>query len=250
MATSAQPGPGDGTAAETAERSRIPADLAERLGDLARYLEARADVSATLQGIVDTAVDTVPGAAYAGISVIARRRVMDTPIVSAALVAEVDRAQIEFEQGPCLDALYERHTVALPDTAGEVRWPRFAARAAELGIGSMLSFQLYVLGDDLGALNLYARVPRAFDADSERVGRLFAAHAGVATATAQQVSQLRHAIDTRDLIGQAKGILMERYKLTAEQAFALLVRASQHSNTKLTEIASYLCRSGELPTGR
>ncbi|MEU4431508.1 ANTAR domain-containing protein [Nocardia rhamnosiphila] len=69
-------------------------------------------------------------------------------------------------------------------------------------------------------------------------------------ATAQQVSQLRHAIDTRDLIGQAKGILMERYKLTAEQAFALLVRASQHSNTKLTEIASYLCRSGELPTGR
>ncbi|MFQ6230783.1 GAF domain-containing protein [Nocardia sp. NPDC002869] len=109
-----------------------------------------------------------------------------------SLVAEVDRAQIEFEQGPCLDALYERHTVALPDTAGEVRWPRFAARAAALGIGSMPSFQLYVLGDDLGALNLYARVPRAFDADSERVGRLLAAHAGVAMATAQQVSQLKH----------------------------------------------------------
>lgn len=247
MATDPRAGPGEDTAREAPGRSRIPADLAERLGDLARYLESRADVTATLQGIVDTAVDTVPGAAYAGISVVARRRLMDTPIVSAAVVAEVDRAQIDVEQGPCLDALYERHTVALPDTAGEPRWPRFAARAAELGIGSMLSFQLYVLRDDLGALNLYARTPRAFGADSERVGRLFAAHAGVAMATAQQVSQLKHAIDTRDLIGQAKGILMERYKLTADQAFALLVRASQHSNTKLTEIASYLCRSGELP---
>ncbi|MET8799439.1 GAF and ANTAR domain-containing protein [Nocardia sp. NPDC004568] len=249
MAIDTRPDPGDDAAAEVSGPSRTPADLAERLGDLARYLESRADVTATLQGIVDTAVDTVPGAAYAGVSVIARRRMMETPIVSASVVSAVDRAQIEFGQGPCLTALYERHTVAMPDTASEQRWPRFAARAAELGIGSMLSFQLYVLDDDLGALNLYACASHAFGADSERVGRLFAAHAGVAMATARQVSQLKHAIDTRDLIGQAKGILMERYKLTAEQAFALLVRASQHSNTKLTEIASYLCRSGELPTG-
>ncbi|WP_433490275.1 hypothetical protein [Nocardia grenadensis] len=137
MATSTQPG--DGTS-DTAERSRIPADLAERLGGPARYLESRTDVKDTLQGIVDTAAGTVPGAAYAGISVITRRRTMETLIVSAALVEEIDRAQIEFEQGPCLNALYERHTVALPDTASEKRWPRFAARAADLGIGSMLSF--------------------------------------------------------------------------------------------------------------
>ncbi|MGW0177946.1 GAF and ANTAR domain-containing protein [Nocardia sp. NPDC003345] len=229
------------------ESSRLPADLAAQLGDLARYLESLDDGEATLQGIVDTAVQTVPGALYAGLSVVARRQAMTTPIASAELVHAVDRAQIELEQGPCLDALYKRHTVALPDTGTENRWPLFAGRAAALGVGSMLSFQLYVVGDDLGALNLYAARPHSFGADSERIGLLFAAHAAVAMAAAQQVSQLKRAIDTRDLIGQAKGILMERHKLTADQAFALLVRASQHTNTKLADIAEYLCHSGELP---
>lgn len=229
------------------ETSGASEGLAAQLGDLARYLQAQDDAEATLQGIVETAVHTVPGAAYAGVAVVARRKLMHTPAASADLVRKVDRAQIELEQGPCLAALYDERTVALPDTSSEPRWPRFAARAAELGIGSMLSFRLYVTGDDLGALNLYSPDAQAFDADSQRVGLLFAAHAAVALASAQQVTQLKQAVDTRDLIGQAKGILMERHKLTADQAFVLLVRASQHTNTKLVDIAEYLSRSGELP---
>ncbi|MFE7747103.1 GAF and ANTAR domain-containing protein [Nocardia sp. NPDC057455] len=227
--------------------SAAPGDLAARLGDLARYLQERDDVADTLRGIVDAAVQTVPGATYAGILISDKRETMHTPVATADLIHRVDRAQVDLRQGPCLDALYNERIVALPDTTDEPRWPRFAARAAELGIGSILSFQLYVTGNDLGALNLYAPAPAAFNAESEHVGSLFAAHAAVALASAQQMTQLARAIDTRDLIGQAKGILMERHKLTADQAFALLVRASQHTNTKLADIAEYLTHSGELP---
>ncbi|WP_459546850.1 GAF and ANTAR domain-containing protein [Nocardia sp. X0981] len=243
-------GPGHEPGQETTATGSSAEDLAVRLGDLARYLEAQDDVKSTLAGIVETAVHTVPGAAYAGISVFAGRKTMRTPVASADIVYRVDRAQIDTGEGPCLDVLYETHTVSLPDTSDEPRWPRFAARAAELGIGSMLSFRLYVTAQDLGALNVYSPLPRAFTPESERVGPLFAAHAAVAMASAQQVTQLEQAIDTRDLIGQAKGILMERHKLTADQAFALLVRASQHTNTKLAVIAGYLSDTGELPSPR
>ncbi|MGW4371321.1 GAF and ANTAR domain-containing protein [Nocardia takedensis] len=239
-----------GTSPPDPARAALSSDLAGRLGDLARFLQDLDDVGETLQGIVETAVHTIPGAAHAGVSVFAGRtgtRTMRTPAASDELVNQVDHAQIEFEQGPCLDALYDKRTVSLPDTSAEPRWPRFAARAAELGVASMLSFQLYVLGENLGALNLYAPRPHAFDAESERVGALFAAHAAVAMAAALEVSQLEHAVDTRDLIGQAKGILMERHKLTAEQAFALLIRTSQHTNTKIVDVADYLTHRGELP---
>ncbi len=138
-------------------------------------------------------------------------------------------------------------TVRVSDTASEDRWPEFAKRAAQLGVGSMLSFQLYVVGDNLGALNLYNREPDAFDDESEHVGLLFASHVAVAMAGAQRNEQLIRAIGTRDLIGQAKGILMERHKLTAEQAFMLLVRASQATHTKLRDIAEQLTTVGQLP---
>jgi AmiR/NasT family two-component response regulator len=110
----------------------------------------------------------------------------------------------------------------------------------------MLSFQLYVEQDNLGALNLYAHGTDAFTDESEQVGLLFATHAAVAMADAKQHQQLTRAIAVRDLIGQAKGILMERHKLTGDQAFTLLVRASQNTNTKLNEVARYLVETGEL----
>ncbi len=223
-------------------------DLAAQLGDLARHLQEQVNVEDTLQSIVESAMHTVPGAAYAGLSVVQARRTMSTPFASAELVREVDRAQIEFGQGPCMDVLYEKRTVSMPNTAREQRWPRFAARAAQLGIGSMLSFQLWVADNDLGALNLYSQAVNAFTPDSERVGVLFATHAAVAMADAQQLAQLSQAIDTRDLIGQAKGILMERHRLTSDQAFTLLIRASQHTNIKLVDIAEYLTKTGEFPT--
>jgi hypothetical protein len=116
----------------------------------------------------------------------------------------------------------------------------------ELGVRSVLSFQLYVHLDDLGALNLYSAQVDAFDDESENVGLLFAAHAAIAMAGSQKEHDLSLAVSARDVIGQAKGILMERHKITGDQAFRLLAQVSQRSNTKLGEVARYLVETGEL----
>ena len=129
----------------------------------------------------------------------------------------------------------------------EQRLPRFAAEAVRLGVLSSLSFQLFVEGDDLGALNLYARAPHAFGEESEDVGLVLAAHAAVALAGARREDHLRRAVDNRDLIGQAEGILMERHELTADQAFQVLARVSQQTNRKLVDVAEELTRTGTVP---
>jgi hypothetical protein len=148
--------------------------------------------------------------------------------------------------------VYEQQTVRLPDMTTEQRWPNFTGRTADLGVLSMLSFQLFVQKDNLGALNLYSADRNAFDDDSENVGLLFASHAAVAMSDAQQMEHLGKAIADRDIIGQAKGILMDRHKLTADQAFTVLSRASQNTNTRLIDVAHALSTTGELlpPAGR
>ncbi|HZE01127.1 MAG TPA: GAF and ANTAR domain-containing protein [Pseudonocardiaceae bacterium] len=223
--------------------------LAVQMGELARSLQQETSLRDTLQGIVAAAVDTVPGAQYAGISEVQGGREINTPAWTDELVRATDTAQYETGQGPCLSAIAVQHTVRVSDMANDDRWPEFAKRAVQRGVGSMLSLQLYVVGDNLGALNLYNREPDAFDDDSEHVGLLFASHAAVAMAGAQRRDQLNRGMGTRDLIGQAKGILMERHKLTAEQAFLLLVRASQATHTKLRDIAEQLTTVGQLPIG-
>jgi GAF domain-containing protein len=139
-----------------------------------------------------------------------RRREVETPAATDPLVNDVDQAQYETGQGPCLDAIHEQRIVRAPVLATDRRWPRFAERATAIGVRSMLSFRLYVLDGNLGALNLYALTPNAFDDESEHVGALFAAHAAIAMASAQREQNLVQAVSVRDLIGQAKGILMER----------------------------------------
>jgi hypothetical protein len=146
----------------------------------------------------------------------------------------VDQAQYETGQGPCLDSLYEQQTLRLSDICSEPRWPDFCARAGQLGVRSMLAVQLYVEGDNLGALNLHSRQVDAFSDESEQVALMFAAHAAVAVAGARAQEQMDTAVDSRDLIGQAKGILIERYKISSLEAFRLLVVASQTPTSSCT----------------
>ncbi|WP_344647716.1 GAF and ANTAR domain-containing protein [Cryptosporangium japonicum] len=213
---------------------------------VARRLQSEPTLEGTLQAIVEAAVDTVPGAGYAAISQVRRRREVYTPVATDELVLRVDQAQYDTGEGPCLDSLFEHYTVRLPTVSDEPRWPTFSARAADLGIGSMVSFQLYVNGDDLGALNLYASEPKAFTDESEQAGLLFATHAAVAMGDAQRIEHLTRALGVREVIGQARGILMERHKLTADQAFTVLVHVSQRTNVKMAEIARHLTETGEL----
>jgi GAF domain-containing protein len=240
--------------AETGERAPglqdtepIGADaLAIRLGDIARELQHKEDPDSMLAGIVHAALELVPHAAEASVSLVTGRRTIESRAASSDLPRRVDALQSETGQGPCLEASYEKRVVSVPDLSTDKRWPDFSRQAFELGARSMLSFQLFVDGDHLGALNLFGNDVGVFDAESERIGALVAAHAAVAVAGSQQVSQLTLALDTRDLIGQAKGILMERYKITAQQAFLLLSRASSELNIKLREVAEQLTVSGEM----
>jgi GAF domain-containing protein len=222
--------------------------LADRLSSLARMLEMQADLQATLDMVVRAAVATVPGAMEASISEIQRRLDVKTLAATGELPRAVDHAQYDLAEGPCLDALYHQRTVRLPDLATELRWPRFVARARELGVGSMLAVQLFVDRENLGALNLVSREVNAFDDESEHVALLFASHAAVAMSGERARGHLQAAVSTREVIGQAQGILMERFKITGEMAFHMLMLASQDSNRKLRDIADELVSTGQLPT--
>jgi GAF domain-containing protein len=230
------------------ENHRVSAVLATQLSDLARELQQENDVHAVLSGIVHAALDLIPGVANASISLVTGRKKVDSEVASGDLPRLVDALQNSTGQGPCLDAAYHERVVRVPDLSREDRWPAFCRGAVKLGARSMLSIQLFVEGDRLGALNLYGAEANAFTDESEQVGLLVAAHAAVAFADSQKISQLGEALISRQLIGQAEGILMERYKITAEQAFLLLSRVSSKSNIKLRDVAEHLASSGEIPS--
>ncbi len=223
--------------------------LAQHLAALARSLEQQDDPEATLADIVRAAIALIPGAADASISVVLGRHRVASQSASSDLPRRVDQVQDEVQQGPCLDAAYDQPVVHVPDMATEQRWPEFATRACALGAASMLSFQLHVDRDNLGALNLYAPTAHAFDEESEHVGLLFASHAAVAYAGARKLGALKRAQTSRELISQAQGILMERHKVTSDTAFRLLVQASQDTNRKLRDVAESLVGTGELAGG-
>src|SRR5215213_2359403 len=224
--------------------------LAEKLSELARSMQEEKGLEDTLTTIVHAAAETVPGADEASITAVTGRREVRTVAASGELAPAVDQAQYETGEGPCLDSLYEHETERLSDMRDCQRWPQFAARAATLGVRSMLAVQLYVQGDDLGALNLHSRHPDAFSDESEQVALMFAAHAAVSFAAAQAQEHMQTAVDRRDLIGQAKGVLIERYKISGQEAFRLLVVASQTTNIKLYDVADYLITTGELASPR
>lgn len=240
----------DGPPETSGQGGNVSGELATRLGNLARELQHEDDLETVLAGIVEAAVQLIPGAADASISLVTGRRKIVSKVASGDLPRRVDELQSSTGQGPCLDAAYDEQVVRVPDLSTETRWPAFCSGAVELGARSMLSIQLFVEGDRLGALNLFGLKPDAFDLESEQIGLLVAAHAAVAFADSQKISQLNEAVVTRQIIGQAEGILMERYKITAQQAFLVLTQASSSSNTKLREVAEHLTNSGEIPTAR
>jgi GAF domain-containing protein len=221
--------------------------LARDLSDLARQLQAESSMESLFDSIVAAALLEVDGAEYAGISVIQGRRV-HTEAASDELVEKVDELQYRAGDGPCLTSLREHITVRSTDLETETRWPGFAREASGEGVRSMLSFQLFVESDNLGALNLYATVPDAFTDDDESVGLLLAAHAAIAMKASRNNINLRAALVNRDVIGQAKGILMERLKIDQVEAFRLLSQASKRSNRKLIVIAEELTLTGDLRT--
>lgn len=221
--------------------------FAERLAEVASLLDA-GSVHETLQRIVDLAVKTIPGCEHAGVSIVHGSKIA-TPAASDAVPLRVDAIQYEVGEGPCLNAIAESQTFKTDDLAKETRWPKFSARAQEeTGVSSMLAFRLFARGHTLGALNLYSKERAAFGEEADEIGVLFAALAGAALGAAQTEEGLKIALRSRDVIGQAKGILMERHRITDDQAFEMLSRGSQRLNIRLAAVAERVARTGESPT--
>jgi len=221
--------------------------LARQLSEFARAFQAEQGVTQTLEHIVKGATASIGGADFAGVTLVTRGGAISTPAASDLVVEAIDRVQYEVRQGPCLSSAWDQATIRADDLRREERWPLSTPKATDLGVLSMMCFQLFVHQQDLGALNLYSRRPAAFDAESENDGLLFASHAAIAMVGAQREDSLTAALASRDIIGQAKGILMERHKISADVAFALLARASQHTNRKLLDVASAVAATGLEP---
>ena len=226
-------------------------ELESIVSQVALALFAAGTVQGTLQEIVDLAERAVDGCEAAGIFVEDHGTVI-TAAASSAFVMVVDQLQIDAGEGPCLDASRRNSTVYAADLIDDQRWPLFAQSAVAAGVRSVLAYPLSA--DRPSALNLYARLPAAFGATDRAQALLFATLAGLALDSAaerasegKRADNLIEALRTRELIGQAQGILMERERITSGQAFDVLRRASQHMNIKLREVAEALVETGESP---
>lgn len=223
-------------------------ELADTFAEVARCLLSEHGEKATLQRICELAVETIDACEHAGVSVMERRRIRS--IASSDAVPEaVDRIQDEVQEGPCLDALLEHEVFVTGALSQEERWPHFSSRAFEVsGIESCMSFRLHSEDETFGVINLYSKQQNAFDDDDIHLGSIFAAHAAVAFAALQKQEQFDQALENRDVIGRAKGILMARSGVSEEEAFEMLRSASQRMNRKLRDIARSIAE-GVPPSG-
>lgn len=216
------------------------------VAELSRRLAAEDDLDGLLQRIVDLGAEEIDRCDGVSLMLIGRGGVISTPAFSSTAARDSDLVQFETDEGPCLEAIREQEMILIDDLRSEVRWPDYRQRALALGVRSMLGVRLFVAGDTIGALDFYSREPHAFDRRAQLFVQVFASHAAIGLKAAITEAGLEQALRSRDLIGQAKGILMERHGLTAWDAFERLRRSSQARNRPLRELAEALVRTGEL----
>jgi GAF domain-containing protein len=222
-------------------------DLSEESPDasllaLARILFAGQTAQATLEAVARLAQETIPGCDAASVTVMENGHPRTT-VATAETAEALDQRQYDTDTGPCLDAIRKQRTVRVDSFEETPAWPEFTPAALDRGVRSSLSLPLVALDEPVGALNLYSHAEAGF-ADAEPTGHIFATQAAVTLANATAFHRaldlarnLTAALEHRDVIGQAKGILMAQQGVSSEEAFDLLRRASQRTNRKLHELA-------------
>ncbi|SDY81909.1 GAF domain-containing protein [Geodermatophilus africanus] len=233
-----------------------PADPVEALERLGRMSLRELSMESLLQTVADLTKAVMPGQPEASVLLLVEDE--PTTVVSTGqLATDLDERQYDRGDGPCLHAARTGELTEIADTRTDDRWTDYLARAVERGNLSSLSIPLSIDSDEQvsGALNIYARRPDAFDADSRSVATRFGPYAAVATgnlyayrSARDTADNLQKALESRAVIDQAKGILMERYKLTADRAFQLLARTSMNSNRKVRAVAEDLVHTGQYPS--
>lgn len=210
--------------------------LAVRMAELARVIALRS-VDDVLVDVTAAAKELIPGVDVAGVLLVGKGGTHETLAPTADLMFKLDNLQMATGEGPCLHAALNEIVVRTDDFRDEPRFPNYAPKVVELGLLSALSFKLYTADRTAGALNLFGYQPNLWDSEAETIGMVLAAHAAAAILASREGDQLQSALTTRDRIGQAKGIIMERFKIDDVRAFAMLRALSQDSNTKLIEVA-------------
>ena len=228
-------------------------ELTRSVSQTADVLFAAESVIGTLNSVVELAVATIDGCDFAGLFTMSGG-VLNPAVVTDPAVLVVHAVEQGAGEGPCLDAVGERQIVSVDDLGTDSRWPHFSPGAVSEGIRSLLCLPLAHANSHDGALILYARYPAAFGAVDRAKATILVSLASMAVSVAhshedeeRRVEDLHVALGTRETIGEALGILMERERITADQAFDILRRASQHLNIKLRDVAQHLVDTGESP---
>lgn len=221
-------------------------NAAERFAELAVELHATAGVDETVQAVVEFALQALD-CSHAGVALSLAGGRLEIPAVTDPVVAEIYQLQMDGGKGPLAESMRERSTVLVTDAATDDRWPEWAGKVLELGVRSVLDVPLTTSSGTLGVLGLYSAHANAFGPDDLAVAHILARHASVAVATTRNEQHLAQAVDARKLVGQAMGILMERYDLDADRAFEVLRRYSQDTNRKLRDVAQDLIDTRKLP---
>jgi hypothetical protein len=214
-------------------------ELIDVMAQVAQSLRFPADTQDALVAITLGAIEAVPGIEHASVSITSRDGQIKTLAPTDILAVHADELQYELGEGPCLDAVLDKPVVQVDDIRTDLRWPAYGPQAAtQLGIGSQLAFQFRAEPHARGGLNLYSSRPYALTAETRQVGVLFANLAAVALGWTRQTETLTEALGARTIIGQAVGVLMERYRLDPDRAFGYMVRTSQTGNIKLRDVAA------------
>jgi len=220
--------------------------LRSTIGALSKYFVGGASIEDTLIVVAQLGTDTLPGADMAGITMLSNG-MPTTTVFTDEESPEVDQAQYSSGEGPCLDAFRYGRAYRIDSMTEEDRWPAFVQSCLDHRILSTLSMPLSVAGEHLGALNFYSRTDQAFPTEDERTAEVFAQTAATVLANAKayweamNLSQnLTEAMKSRAVIEQAKGALMAQSGVSSDEAFQLLVRASQRENRKVREIAGQI----------
>lgn len=203
------------------------------------------NVELALQELNASTVASVPGARYAGITQVDEAGVVSTLGATHEYPRVLDDIQREVNEGPCLSAAWENPTIQINELQTDLRWPKYRAAVLECTpIRAVMSIQLSIVGKSLAALNFHSETPGAFNEESVEIGLAFAGHTAGVWNSMQRERQFRTALNSRDVIGQAKGMLMERYDIDAVAAFELLRKYSQDANVKLIAVAQQIVAAG------
>ena len=206
----------------------------------ASSLDGPVDVDELLYLICLAAIDSVPGAEYAGITIADRHGKLETPAATHQLVHEVDALQYQFRQGPCVDAVGGSWQARSDDLSVDIRWPLYGPLAAELGIVSQMGIELFDEPGCIAGLNLYSSTAGAFDDDTIESAMLFAIQAAHTLGRVLTHKDLTAAMTTSTTIGRATGVVMQRYQFGPDRAVELLTRVSRMRDVTLEALANQI----------